>query len=74
MQKILNVRILRGWDELLGPMITQSTQKKFIKNRVLHVSVNSSVLRSELILSRKRLLAKLNEYAKGEVIDDIVIR
>jgi len=74
MQKIMDVRILRGWDEMLGPMIAQSTQKKFIKNRVLHVSVNSAVLRSELLLNRKRLLAKLNEYAGGEAIEDIVLR
>jgi predicted nucleic acid-binding Zn ribbon protein len=74
MQKVMNARILRAWDELLGPMIAQSTQKLFIKNRVLHVSINSSVLRSELLLNRKRLLDKLNGYAGGEVIEDIVIR
>ena len=73
-QKVLEVRILQAWEEMLGPTIMRSTQHIFIKNHILHVSLNSSVLRNELILSRKRLLQKLNEQAGGEVIRDIVIR
>ena len=73
-QKILEVRILRAWKETLGPMITRSTQKIFVKNRVLYVFLNSSVLRNELLLNRKRLLKNLNDYAGGDVIGDIVIR
>jgi predicted nucleic acid-binding Zn ribbon protein len=73
-QKILEVRIRRAWDEVLGPMIMRSTQKIFIKNRVLHVSLTSSVLRNELFLNRKRLLKNLNDYVGEEVIEDIVIR
>ena len=73
-QKILEIRIQRAWGEILGPMIMRSTQNMYIKNRVLYVFLNSSVLRSELILSRQRLLKSLNDYAGAEVIRDIVIR
>ena len=73
-QKILEVRIQRAWGDVLGPMIMRSTRNLFVKNRVLHVYVDSSVLRSELILNRKRLLNSLNEYVGEGVIDDIVIR
>ena len=73
-QKILEIRIQRAWEEILGPGITKSTRNLYIKNHVLYVSLNSSVLRNELILSRKRLLKNLNEYAGEEVIRDIVIR
>ena len=73
-QKILEVRIQRAWGEVLGPMIMRSTQKLFVKNRVLHVFLNSSVLRNELLLNRKRLLKNLNDYAGEEVIGDIIIR
>ena len=73
-QKILEVRVQRAWGELLGPMIMRSTQQLFVKNRVLHVFLNSSVLRNELLLNRKRLLKSLNDYAGEEVINDIVIR
>ena len=73
-QKILDIRIKRAWGDILGPMILRYTQNLYVKNRVLYVFLNSSVIRSELILSRKRLLKSLNEYAGAEVIRDIVIR
>ena len=74
MQKILETRIQRAWGEILGPMIMRSTQNMYIKNQVMYVFLNSSVVRSELILTRKRLLKSLNDYAGAEVIRDIVIR
>jgi predicted nucleic acid-binding Zn ribbon protein len=73
-QKLLEIRIQRAWGEVLGSMIRQSTRNLYVKNRVLYVSVNSSVLRNELLMNRKRLLKSLNEYAGAEVIRDIVIR
>jgi hypothetical protein len=73
-QKILESRIHRAWSEILGPMVMQSTQNLYIKNRVLYVFLSSSVLRNELFLSRKRLLSNLNDYAGAEVIRDIVFR
>jgi len=73
-QKVLEIRIQRAWGEILGPMIMRSTQNMYIKNHVMYVFLNSSVVRSELILTRKRLLKSLNDYAGAEVIRDIVIR
>ncbi|MDR0796044.1 MAG: DUF721 domain-containing protein [Tannerella sp.] len=73
-QKILEVRIKRAWGEILGPMIMRSTQNLYVKNRTLHVSITSSALRNELMINRKRLLKSLNQHAKDEVIDQIIIR
>jgi predicted nucleic acid-binding Zn ribbon protein len=73
-EKMLEIRLQRGWGEILGPMILQYTRNIYIKNRVLYVSLTSSVLRSELTLSREKLIKSLNEYAGSDVIRDIVIR
>jgi len=73
-QKILEVRIQKAWGEILGPNIMRSTQRLFVKNRVLHVFLNSSVLRNELSMNKKRLLKSLNDYAGEEVIEKINIR
>ena len=73
-QKILEIRIKHAWGNILGPMIMRSTQKLFVKNRILHVFINSSVLRNELSMNKKRLLKSLNDYAGEETITDIVIR
>ena len=73
-QKILEVRIQRAWGDIFGSMIMRSTRQLFVKNRILHVFLTSSVLRNELLLNKKRLLKKLNDYAGEEVITDIIIR
>ncbi|MDR1259535.1 MAG: DUF721 domain-containing protein [Tannerellaceae bacterium] len=73
-EKMLEIRIQRGWGEILGPMIMQYTRNVYVKNHVLYVSLTSSVLRSELTFSRDKLVKSLNDYAGSNVIHDIVIR
>ncbi|MDR0429680.1 MAG: DUF721 domain-containing protein [Tannerellaceae bacterium] len=73
-KRILDIRIRRGWSEVLGSSIQQYTRNLYIKNEILYVSLTSSVLRSELMLSREKLVKSLNEYAGSTVIRDIVIR
>lgn len=73
-EKIYTNRIERAWGEVLGTMVLQYTRNIYVKNRILYVSLSSSVLRSELTLSRERLVKSLNAHAGAEVIDDIVIR
>lgn len=72
--KILEIRVMRAWGEILGPMVAQYTRNIYVKDKVLYVSLTSSVLRSELVLCRERLVKSLNDYAGSEVIQDIVIR
>ena len=72
--KILEIRIERAWREVLGPVVTQYTRNIYVKEGILYVFLTSSVLRSELVLCRERLVKSLNEYAGAEVIHDILIR
>ncbi|MDR2145558.1 MAG: DUF721 domain-containing protein [Tannerella sp.] len=72
--QMMEARVCRLWGELLGKTVMQYTSNTYIKNRVLFVSLTSSVVRSELIAIRKQLVIKLNENAGTNVIDEIVIR
>jgi hypothetical protein len=72
--KMLEARIQRLWGELLGPSIAQYTTNVYVKNRILYVSMTSSVVRSELVSMRKRLVVMLNKHAGSDVIDDVMIR
>lgn len=72
-EKMLEIRLQRGWGEVLGPMVLHYTRNIYIKDRVLYVSLTSSVLRSELTLCKDRLLRSLNEYAGSSVIRDIIL-
>lgn len=73
-EKMMEIRIRRVWQEVLGPMVLQYTRNVYVKDRVLYVSLTSSVLRSELVLCREKLVKSLNDYAGSQVIRDIVIR
>jgi predicted nucleic acid-binding Zn ribbon protein len=73
-RRVMAVRVQQAWGEVLGPSILQYTRNIYIKDRVMYVSLNSAVLRNELVLSRDRLLRSLNEYVGEEVIKGLVIR
>lgn len=73
-EKILEIRVQRAWGEVLGPMVLQYTRNIYVRDHILYVSLTSSVLRSELLLCRERLVKSLNEYAGSTVLKDIVIR
>ncbi|MDR1407091.1 MAG: DUF721 domain-containing protein [Tannerella sp.] len=73
-QKLMEARIVRAWGEVVGQATLHATRNLYVKNDVLYVSVNSSVLRNELWLNRERLTKSLNEYAGMHVIRELVIR
>ena len=72
--RIAENRVLRAWKEILGEGVSKYTSNLYIKRGVLFVHLNSSVLRAELMMNKKSLLDKLNEYAEMDIIRDIVLR
>lgn len=73
-EKMLEIRVQRGWGEILGPTVMQYTRNIYVKNRVMYVALDSSVLRSELTMCSDRLLKSLNEYAGSSILEKLVIR
>ena len=73
-QKILEVRVVRAWGEVLGLSVSKATRSLYVRQGILYVSVDSSVLRNELMLNRAHLVEKLNECAGAAVIREIVVR
>lgn len=69
--KILENRVVSAWDEVLGPMVKHYTRSVYVRNKVLHVSLNSSVLRNELMMSREKLVKSLNDHCRAEAITEI---
>jgi predicted nucleic acid-binding Zn ribbon protein len=72
--KLSEVGVINSWEEVVGKAISSRTSKIYIKNHVLFVHLNSSVVRNELLMLRQALKEKLNEKAGSEVITDIVLR
>jgi predicted nucleic acid-binding Zn ribbon protein len=73
-KKLNEKHLIDAWPLVLGANILQYTTELSIKNRVLYVSLNSSVLRHDLFLTRQEIKKSLNDRAGAEVILDIVFR
>jgi predicted nucleic acid-binding Zn ribbon protein len=72
--KLNETAIINSWEETVGKAISSRTSKIYIKDQVLYVHLNSSVVKNELLMLRSALKDKLNQKAGVEVIKDIVFR
>ncbi len=72
--KLSETSIVNSWEEIVGKAISSKTKKIYIKDHVLYVYLNSSVVRNELLMLREALREKLNSRAGKELIKDIVLR
>jgi predicted nucleic acid-binding Zn ribbon protein len=72
--KLSEVGVINSWEEIVGKAISLRTSKIYIKDHILYVHLNSSVVRNELLMLRQVLKDKLNEKAGSEVVKDIVLR
>ena len=65
-------RLINAWTDIMGEGIAAYTGNIFIKNQTLFVKIKSSVLRSELMMSRTALVKRLNETVGAQVVTDIM--
>lgn len=72
--KLSEIGIINSWEETVGKAISSRTDKIYIKNHILYVHLNSSVVRNELLMLREELKNRLNERAGSEVIKEIILR
>jgi hypothetical protein len=72
--KLNEAGVINSWEEIVGKAISSRTSKMYIKDHILHVHLNSSVVRNELVMLRQAIIEKLNSKAGSEVIKDIIFR
>ena len=67
-------RLIQAWDKVLGSAVSRYTKELRIYNQVLFVTITSAALRSELMMRRTELVARLNAEAGAQVITQIVLK
>ncbi len=72
--KLAESRVVTGWPRLMGKGIASYTTNIYLKGGILYIHLSSSVLRSELLMAKERLISNLNNYAGMSVVDDIIFR
>ena len=73
-KKLKEVDIVQSWEELLGKTIAHYTKSISLKNRILYLEINSSVVKNELFMMREEIRRKLNEKAGEELVDKIIFK
>ena len=72
-EKMDELDIITGWDEIAGPMIARHTISVRLRKGRLHVQVDSAPLRHELSFMREALKELLNRRAGRKVVDEILL-
>lgn len=69
-----NARINGIWEDVTGTYIAKSTKNIYVKNNELFVSINSSIIRNEIILIKSELVKRMNKKIGREFIKNIIVR
>ena len=72
--KLDEAKLVESWEKVVGGIIGKHTVNMVVRNKILYVNLDSSVLRSELHLAKSKIIQSLNEEVGKEVITDIVLR
>lgn len=72
--KLKEVELIESWEEIVGKMVSNRTQKIEIKNGKMIIYLKSSVVRNELLMLRESLKEALNKKAGEELITEIVLK
>lgn len=68
------VRVKTIWKEVTGVYISNATTEISVSKSTLFVSINSSIIRSEIMLIRSELIKRINKELGRRFITEIVVR
>ncbi len=71
---INETRALQAWPKVLGPAVARITGNIYIKKGVLYVQLNSSIIRSELLMHKDRIITSINDEVGSRVVFDLILR
>jgi hypothetical protein len=69
--KMKEMDIINGWEEMMGKAVAYRTESLFIRNKVLHIKLNSSIMRDELMYGKQIIIERVNQKAGKEMINDV---
>jgi len=64
--------VIASWPELVGKSVANRTKELFIHDKKLFLRIESSVIKNELMLMRTQIINKINDEAKGILIEEII--
>lgn len=71
---LLEKRAESVWANIVGPTVVRATSSVRVRDGILFVGLNSSVVRNELIHMKSLILNAINKAVGQDAIKDIVFR
>lgn len=68
------LEIVKIYENLVGKMFTNHTQKIGFKNKILYVKLDSAALKQELNYVKEGLVEKVNRELGRRVVEKIIIK
>ncbi len=72
--KLKKAGIINHWEDLVGKAVAKRTTSIYIRKNTLFISLNSSVVKNELMMMRQQIIDALNKFAGEIIIEKIVIK
>lgn len=72
-EKMISIQVVNSWEKMMGEQIAKRTRDIQLKNKVLSVTVNSSVLANELMMARKKVAQMINQEIGKRVVEEVKI-
>jgi len=69
--KLSESRIREAWEQMMGTAISNRTQSIHLRDKVLTIQLNSSVLRQELGFKKNDIRLALNKLLENEAVEEI---
>lgn len=73
-EKLLEIEVLKQWEDLMGKAVASRTKSIFIQDKVLILEIDSSVMREELMFGKNIIINRLNKTADKEIVTDIYFK
>ncbi len=72
--KIDEHKLIRSWEQAVGALVARHTKAIYIADRKLFVTIDSAVVRNEVLYVRTKIIKDLNELVGAKVVDELVLR
>ena len=64
--------IIAAWPRIVGKPVANRTKELFIRDKKLFLRIESSVIKNELVMMRGQIIDKINDEAKGILVEEII--
>jgi predicted nucleic acid-binding Zn ribbon protein len=69
--KLKEIEVLNKWEEMMGRAVAVRTKNIYIRNKILNLELDSSVMRDELLNGKSVIIQRVNETAGSTLITDV---